>query len=82
MYLRWADNKDIDRWIYNFSKLEGGDIFRLIMGELTLGLMLKTLDATLAKNLFLNAINNVLPSFLMFRNPISLSKKESTNGED
>ena len=82
MYLRWADNKDIDRWIYNFSKLEGGDIFRLIMGELTLGLMLKTLDANLAKNLFINAINNVLPSFLMFRNPISLSKKESTNGAD
>lgn len=82
IYLRWAENKDIDRWIYNFSKLEGGDIFRLIMGELTLGLMLKTLDATLVKNLFLNAINNALPPFMMFRNPISLSKKESTNEAD
>ena len=80
IYLRWAENRDIDRWIHNFSKLDGSDIFRLIMGELTIGLMLKTLDTVLVTNLFLNALNSVLPSFLMFRKSISLSKKESTNG--
>lgn len=79
IYLRWADNQDIDRWIYNFSKLKDSDIFRLIMGELTIGLMLKTLDPILIKNVFLNAVNNILPAFLQFRKPISLSKKESIN---
>lgn len=77
IYLRWADNRDIDRWIYNFSKLDGSDIFRLIMGKLTAGLMLKTLDIVLIKNIFLNAINNMLPAFLRFRKPISPSKRES-----
>ncbi|NOX24907.1 MAG: NAD(P)/FAD-dependent oxidoreductase [Deltaproteobacteria bacterium] len=77
IYLRWANNTDIDRWIHNFSKLDGQEIFRLIMGELTPGLMLKTLDIVLVKNIFLNIINNLLPTFLQFRPPISLSKKES-----
>jgi flavin-dependent dehydrogenase len=77
IYIRWADNRDIDRWIYNFSKLNDRDIFRLIMGELTVSLMLKTLDPILIKNVFLNGINNMLPAFLQFRKPISLSKKEA-----
>ena len=79
IYLRWADNGDIDRWVYNFSKLDNAAIFRLIMGELTMGLMLRTLDPVLIKNISLNAINNMLPAFLQFRKPISLAKKESIN---
>lgn len=79
IYLRWADNRDIDRWIYNFSTLGEKNVFRLIMGELTPGLMIRTLDPVLIKNIFLNAINNMLPAFLRFRKPISLSKKESIN---
>ncbi len=79
IYLRWMDNRDIDRWIYNFSKLDNSDIFRLIMGELTIGLMLRTLDPVLVKNVFFNAINNMLPAFLQFRAPISPAKKESLN---
>ncbi|MDT8316552.1 MAG: NAD(P)/FAD-dependent oxidoreductase [bacterium] len=75
LYLRWARNQDIDRWINNFKKLDKENFFRLIKGELTASLMLRTLDVFLVKDLLLNAINNLLPAFLQFRDSISLSKK-------
>lgn len=76
IYLHWVRNEDIDRWIANFNSVNKTDFFRLIRGEHTPYLMLKTLDTRLALDILFNAINSVLPSFLQFRPPISTSKKE------
>lgn len=75
IYLHWARNRDIDRWVGNFKKFDSDHFFKLIRGELTLSLMIRTLDLVLAKDLVLNAINNNLPSSLQFREPITVSKK-------
>lgn len=78
IYLHWARNQDIDRWISNFKKFDKDNFFKLIKGELTVGLMVRTLDLVLFKNLLFNAINNVMPPFLQFREPISISKKNES----
>jgi flavin-dependent dehydrogenase len=75
VYLHWARNKDIDRWVGNFNKFDKTHFFKLIKGELTIGLMIRTLDMTLTKDIVLNAINNLLPPFMQFREPIAVSKK-------
>lgn len=79
IYLHWARNEEIDRWISNFKKLNKEDFFKLIKGELTIRLVIKTLDFILIKDLGLNMINNLLPRFLRFRQLISKSKKEIIN---
>ncbi len=79
IYLHWSRNSEIDRWISNFNRLSKKDFFKLIKGEATLPLMLKTLDIVLFANIFLNMINNILPGFLCFREKITLSKKEVLN---
>jgi flavin-dependent dehydrogenase len=75
IYLHWARNQDIDRWVGNFKKFDKDHFFKLIKGELTISLMIRTLDIILTKDLLFNAINNILPPFLQFREPITVSKK-------
>lgn len=80
IYLHWMRNEEIDRWLGNFAQVGKDDFFRLIKGELTLSLVLKTLDPTLAKNIVLNALNNILPGFVRFRDRLTPSKKETSDG--
>lgn len=80
VYLHWMRNEEIDRWLANFARMGKDDFFRLIRGELTLSLMLDTLDPTLVKNIALNALNSVLPRFAQFRNRLTPSKKETSGG--
>jgi len=82
IYLRWARNEDIDRWLANFKKLNKEDFFKTLKGELTASLMLKTLDGVLLMNLFLNMVNNLLPSWIQFRESITPSKKEVFNAKN
>ena len=80
IYLHWMRNEDIDRWLANFAAMGKDNFFRLIKGELTLSLMLKTLDPTLGKNIAMNALNQALPRFARFRDRLTTSKKETTDG--
>lgn len=80
VYLHWMRNEDVDRWLANFDRMSKDDFFRLIKGELTVSLMVRTLDAVLVKNIVLNAINSLLPQVVRFRNRLTPGKKETTNG--
>jgi flavin-dependent dehydrogenase len=80
VYLHWMRNEDVDRWLANFAKMGKDDFFRLIKGELTVRLMLDTLDPILVKNILLNALNNALPAFARFRSRLTPSKKETPGG--
>ena len=82
MFCNEIADKDIDRWISNFNTLNKRDFFHLIKGEHTLYLMIKTLDAILIFNILFNAVNNVLPPFIQFRQHISTSKKEIINAKN
>lgn len=80
IYLHGMRNEEIDRWLTNFGKLRKDDFFRLIKGELTPALMLRTLDPILVLNITLNVLNRVLPAFARFRERSTPSKKETTRG--
>ncbi len=80
VYLHGMRNEEIDRWLANFAKMTDRDFFRLIKGELTLALMLKTLDPILVINIALNVLNSVLPAFARFRERFTPSKKETSRG--
>lgn len=79
VYLHWMRNEDIDRWLKNFARVGRDDFFRLIKGELTVSLTLKTLDPTLVKDIGLNALNRILPGFARFRDQLTPSKKETSD---
>ncbi len=75
-YLHWARNEEIDRWFENFKRLSSHDFFRMIKGEFTPVLVLKTLNPRLVWNLTLNMLNNFLPKQLSLRSRISSCKRE------
>jgi flavin-dependent dehydrogenase len=77
LYLHSARNQEIDRWVSNFNKMDKKSFFRLIRGELTPLLLLKTLDLALVLNILLNLINYVLPSFIRFRDKINLTNRNN-----
>lgn len=77
VYIHWFRNEDIDRWLGNFSKFDDDDFFRLIRGELSPSLMLRTLDPVLFVNVLLNVLSALLPPCLRFRPTITPAKRES-----